>query len=153
MHELTLATSLVDLASRHAREHGADRVTRITVRLGALCGIARSLYFCFKPAARRTVCADAVLQIIEIPLSVHCSHCNETKRPRALYQFRCPDCGNPTPKVLTGREMELVSIELGASERSHGAMPSAECAPTTDTTAGPKFNNDKGADMGMGADR
>ena len=116
MHELTLATSLVDLACGHATAHRAQRIARITIRLGVLCGIARSLYFCFKPAARGTACEEAVLKIIEVPLRVHCQHCNETKAPTALYSFRCPDCGHPTPKVITGREMELVSIEVMQEE-------------------------------------
>ncbi len=112
MHELTLATSLVDLASEHARRNGATRVTGISIRLGVLCGMGRSLYFCFKPAARNTPCAEAVLTIYEVPLTVQCPQCHEPKTPRGPYNFRCPDCGCPTPKVLTGREMELISIEI-----------------------------------------
>lgn len=112
MHELSIARSLVELASAHAAESGAAHVTRIDVRLGALCGIARSLYFCFEPATRGTLCQGAALRIEEVPLTVFCAACNETKTPKALYNFRCPSCGRPTPDVMTGREMELVSIEL-----------------------------------------
>jgi hydrogenase nickel incorporation protein HypA/HybF len=94
-----------------------------------MCGIARSLYFCFKPAARRTPCEDADLRIIEVPLRVHCDACQQIKTPRALYNFRCPDCGYPTPKVVTGREMELVSIELSDIGDARGVtsvLPVAE---------------------------
>jgi hypothetical protein len=49
-----------------------------------------------------------------------CTHCNAVKTPAALYNFRCPDCGRPTPKVLTGREMQLVSIGF--------VLPDAEIA-------------------------
>ena len=112
MHELTIANSLVELASSHAAENGAQRVRAITVRMGVLCGIGRSLYFCFEPASRGTLCEGAKLSIEEVPLSVRCENCDDTKVPRALYNFRCPDCGYPTPKVVSGREMELVSIEL-----------------------------------------
>jgi hydrogenase nickel incorporation protein HypA/HybF len=126
MHELTLATSLVDLACDHAARQGAGRVTGIHIRLGAVCAIARSLYTCFEPAARGTVCEGARLTIAEIPLSVFCAGCNDVKTPRALYNFRCPDCGRPTPKVVTGREMELVSIDLdglGAGQSSLAYRP------------------------------
>jgi hydrogenase nickel incorporation protein HypA/HybF len=124
-----LATSLIELAGSHAAQHGKRQIVRITIRLGALCGIARSLYFCFKPAARGTSCEDAELRIIEVPLRVHCDACQQIKAPRALYNFRCPDCGRPTPKVITGREMELVSIELGDVEEGRGvnsSLPAAE---------------------------
>lgn len=128
MHELTLATNLIELASSHAAQHGGRKVVRITVRLGAMCGIARSLYFCFAPAARGTLCEDAELNIIEVPLSVHCDTCEQTKVPRSLFNFRCPDCGAPTSKVLTGREMELVSIQLAptAQEQATPSLPSRQ---------------------------
>jgi hydrogenase nickel incorporation protein HypA/HybF len=112
MHELTLANNLVALAGNHAAERGAFRVTRINIRLGELCGIARALYFCFGPAARGTLCDGAELHITEVPVSVHCEACGGVKRPRTPYNIRCPDCGHRTRQLVTGREMELVSIEL-----------------------------------------
>lgn len=129
MHELTLATSLIDLAATHAAHHGATEVTKITIRMGVMCGIARSLYFCFGPASRGTCCENAQLTIFEIPLTVFCNVCNETKTPRSLFNLRCPACGSRTPKILTGREMELVSIELPPpSSTQHSATPSASVA-------------------------
>jgi hydrogenase nickel incorporation protein HypA/HybF len=112
MHEMTIASSLVELACEQAAKVGAVRVAEINIRMGVLCGIARSLYFCFGPATRGTLCEDAVLRIEEVPLTVMCTHCDQIKRPTALYSFRCPDCGRPTPKVVTGREMELQSLGL-----------------------------------------
>jgi hydrogenase nickel incorporation protein HypA/HybF len=112
MHELSIAGALVDQVREHAARNGAERVTRINIRMGALSGIAKALHFCFPSAARGTLCENAILHIEEVPLTVFCSHCREVKTPAALYNFRCPDCGRPTPKVLTGREMQLVSIEL-----------------------------------------
>jgi hydrogenase nickel incorporation protein HypA/HybF len=129
MHELTLANSLVDLASDYAKTNGAERVAAITVRLGVLCGISRALYFCFEPAARGTPCEGALLTIVESPLSVLCANCGEPKTPRAPRNLRCPDCGRPTPKVLTGREMELVSIEIEGESREAIPDPRPACNP------------------------
>jgi hydrogenase nickel incorporation protein HypA/HybF len=128
MHELTLANSLVEIASDYAKMNGAQRVVAVTIRLGVLCGIGRALYFCFEPAARGTRCEGASLTIIESPLSVLCTNCNESKTPRARMNLRCPDCGRPTPKVLSGREMELVSIEIDGQPRDR--TPDARRAPT-----------------------
>jgi hydrogenase nickel incorporation protein HypA/HybF len=124
MHELTLANSLVELASDYAQRNAALRVSSITIRLGVLCGISRSLYFCFEPASRGTRCEGASLTIIESPLSVFCANCNEAKTPRALFNLRCPDCGRRTPKVLTGREMDLVSIEIKGALNLHASEES-----------------------------
>lgn len=112
MHELTVATSLVELACAQAEKVGAVRVAEINIRMGQLSGIARSLYFCFGAATRGTMCEGATLRIEEVPLTVRCDHCDAIKRPTALYNFRCPDCGMPTPKVMTGREMEMLSLGL-----------------------------------------
>lgn len=112
MHELTLATSLISLASEHARQNGATRVTRINVRLGVLCGIARSLYFCFGPAARGTCCDSAELNIYEVPLKVYCAACDCIVPSRTIFSLRCSKCAGPAPRVVSGREMDLISIEL-----------------------------------------
>jgi hydrogenase nickel incorporation protein HypA/HybF len=127
MHELTIARSLVELADGHARRNGASRVCRVHVRLGLLAGIVRSLHFAFEPAAFGTLCEGAELDIEEVPLSVHCPACDAVKMPRALYDFRCPDCGSPTPQVLTGREMDLVALELDIGD------PPAPSEPDTST--------------------
>ena len=112
MHEMTIATTLVDQVCHQAEILGATRVAEINLRMGVLNGIARSLYFCFPSASRNTLCEGAYLNIDEVPLTVLCTYCEAVKTPAALYNFRCPDCGRPTPKVLTGREMQLVSIGL-----------------------------------------
>jgi hydrogenase nickel incorporation protein HypA/HybF len=120
MHEMTIATALVDQVCHQAKSVGAARVAEINLRMGVLSGIARSLYFCFPSAARATICEGARLKIDEVPLTVLCTHCDAVKTPAALYNFRCPDCGRPTPQVLTGREMQLVSIGLVPPE---GGVP------------------------------
>lgn len=112
MHEVTIAASLIAIACDHAQTHGPARVTQMHVRLGAMRGIARSLYFCFGPASRGTLCADAKLHIEEVPLTIFCESCGEARTPRSLANLRCPDCGRPSRKVLSGRELELVNIEI-----------------------------------------
>jgi hydrogenase nickel incorporation protein HypA/HybF len=112
MHELSIATSLIELAADHAARQGAVRVARVGIRVGVLQHIARSIAFCFDLAARGTPCEGALLDIEEVELTVRCPACNEVKHPRGRYNFRCPDCGSATPIVVTGRELQLVSITL-----------------------------------------
>jgi hydrogenase nickel incorporation protein HypA/HybF len=112
MHEMSIASALIDQVCDQAERVGAARVAEINIRMGVLSGIARSLYFCFPSVSRDTLCEGARLHIDEVPLTVMCTHCDAVKTPAALYNFRCPDCGRPTPRVLTGREMQLISIGL-----------------------------------------
>jgi hydrogenase nickel incorporation protein HypA/HybF len=120
---MSIASALVDQVCDQAQQLRAARVAEINLRMGVLNGIARALHFCFPSAARGTLCEGARLNIDEIALTVHCTHCDAVKTPAALYNFRCPDCGRPTPKVLTGREMQLISIGLVPPETGVPATP------------------------------
>lgn len=135
MHELSIASALVDQVCEHAAGSGAERVASVSIRMGALSGISRALHFCFPSASRGTLCEGAILHIDEVPLTVMCIHCEAVKAPAALYNFRCPDCGRPTPKVVTGREMQLVSIELVAPHAEDTAT-SAACVKQTHQLSG-----------------
>jgi len=126
MHELSVAQSLIELACEHAARQGAGRVRRVRVRLGVLSGLLRPLYFCFAAASRGTLCEGAVLEIEEVPLTVLCPRCETVKTPHTHYNFRCPSCGTPTPEVVTGREMRLVSLELEAPETTPAAPHTAD---------------------------
>lgn len=112
MHELSIAKSLIELACEHAEREGASRVKSISVRLGSESIVMRSLYFCFDSATNGTLCDGASLDIEEVPLSAYCPTCDEAKLLVSRTSFRCPECGTPTPKILTGREMQLVSLNL-----------------------------------------
>lgn len=112
MHELSIAQSLIELVCSHATREGAPRVLAIRLRLGELSAFRRALFFCFDAVSRGTACEGARLSIEDVPLTVHCPQCDATKRPRGRYNFRCPTCGMPATKVVTGREMQVISIEL-----------------------------------------
>lgn len=124
MHELSVARSLIDLSSEHARRQGACRITKLYVRLGEMSVVLRSFYFCFEPAARGTMCEGAELAIEEVPLSVYCRHCRQRRIPASRFSFRCPDCGAPTSDVVTGREMQLIGMDLefpSVDQGKHGS--------------------------------
>ena len=83
------------------------------MRLGVQSALTRALHVSFRAASRGSSCEGAVLRIEEVPLTVYCRFCDDVKAPSGPYNFRCPVCGHATPKVVTGREMQLVSIALG----------------------------------------
>jgi len=126
MHELALARSLVEMVEDYALSHNASRVAVIHLRLGVLSAMSRALHFCFQSVAHGTACDGAKLSIEEVPLTVYCSYCEQTKSPTGRYSFRCSDCGMPTPKIVSGREMQLVSIELAEQHATH-RVPGTAC--------------------------
>jgi|AP82_1055514.scaffolds.fasta_scaffold299087_1 hydrogenase nickel incorporation protein HypA/HybF len=112
MHELSIARSLIDLASEYAEQQEATKIEEIYVRLGVLSGMLRPLHFCFVSAAKGTACEGASLDIEEVPITVRCPRCDETKAPVNRYSLRCPDCFETSLKIVTGREMQLVGIKV-----------------------------------------
>ena len=123
MHELALARSLIEMVDEYARANGARRVTRVRIRVGVLSALVRALHVSFRAASRRTSCDGADLDIEEVPLTVYCRFCDDVKAPSGPYNFRCPVCGHATPKVVTGREMQLVSIVLADEADAGGRVP------------------------------
>ena len=119
MHELSIAQCLVDAACEAADEEGG-RVTRLVARIGALSGVVKdALRFSFELAAEGTACEGAALEIEDVPVSVHCPRCDEPRVLADCYHFVCPTCGGATPTILTGRELELKSVELMTHAASH----------------------------------
>jgi hydrogenase nickel incorporation protein HypA/HybF len=85
----------------------------LAARIGVLSGVAReALRFSFNLAAEGTNCQGAVLDIEEVAISVFCPNCQLPQQLVDCWHFICPVCGSPTPDLLTGRELDLVSIEI-----------------------------------------
>lgn len=117
MHELSIAQCLIESACESAAADGARRVTRLWTRVGVLSGVVQeALRFSFQLAAEGTLCDGAVLEIEEVPITVQCVQCNAPRTLTDPWSFICPVCGRPTPQVLTGRELDLISIEIATHE-------------------------------------
>ena len=140
MHELALARSLIEMVDDYAHANRARRVTRVRIRVGVLSALVRALHVSFRAASRGTSCDGADLDIEVVPLTVYCRFCDDVKAPSGPYNFRCPVCGHATPKVVTGREMQLVSITLDESAGAHGLPPGSpvrrEASPGAPTPSG-----------------
>lgn len=117
MHELSVAQALIDAACEAAGAVGATKITRLNIRVGRLAGVVKdALLFSFQLAAEGTACAGGELLIDDVPITVACPQCDESKTLSDSYHFVCPTCGTATPQILTGRELELVSIEIEEAE-------------------------------------
>jgi hydrogenase nickel incorporation protein HypA/HybF len=113
MHELSIALSLVEMASAAAADAGAGPITAVHLRLGAMSGVVReALEFSFEIAAEGTPLEGARLAIEELPLIIHCPVCDQDVQPAGPTSFRCPQCNTPSANVVQGRELDLVALEF-----------------------------------------
>lgn len=112
MHELSIALSVVDLATERAREAGGGRVEAVHLRIGALSGVVSdALRFAFDVASRDTPLEGARLVIEDVPIAAFCPRCRAERTLRDS-RLRCPNCGSPTPDLIRGMELELTALEV-----------------------------------------
>ena len=113
MHELSIANSLVDLATQSAADAGATRVTEVHIRLGALSGVVRSaLEFCYPIAAAGTMVEGSALVVRELPVRIFCELCQKDTELASIQRFCCPECGTASGDVRQGRELDIEALEL-----------------------------------------
>jgi hydrogenase nickel incorporation protein HypA/HybF len=113
MHELSIAKSLVELATEHAANAGADKITSLTLRIGALsCVHRRALEFSFELVTKDSILNGAELRIIDVPVTVFCVPCGQEVRLPGIQSFRCPICNTPSADIRAGKELDLDSIEI-----------------------------------------
>jgi hydrogenase nickel incorporation protein HypA/HybF len=112
MHELSIALSLLDLVEEEAARRGC-RVAAIHLRLGPLSGVVReALASAYELAREGTPMAETELVVEEVPVVVSCPSCAAERTPASPIELCCPDCGTPTPEILSGRELEVVALEI-----------------------------------------
>lgn len=113
MHELSIATSIVDMACEKAEQLGG-RVWTVHLRLGPLSGVVKdALLFSYGIACRDTPLDGSTLVVEDTPLVVFCRRCDQRRVLGTARALCCPACGTPAPDVVGGRELELVSLEIG----------------------------------------
>jgi hydrogenase nickel incorporation protein HypA/HybF len=113
MHELSVALSLVEAACERVEALGDVRIEAVCVRLGPLSGVVKeALSFCFEAATQGTRIEGARLDIEDAPLVAFCPRCSEERRIASAQHLRCPECGEPTPHIVQGRELELTALEV-----------------------------------------
>ena len=113
MHEMGLATEIIRIVTESIPPDMANpKVARVNLKVGKLAAVVpHSLSFCFEIAAKETPADGAELIIEEIAVSARCGSCHtswEIEEP----VFQCPRCNSSDVEMLTGRELDIESIEL-----------------------------------------
>ena len=117
MHEMGVAMQIIEIAQASIpADLGDARVARVNLKVGKLSAIVPdSLRFCFEVVARDTPLAGAELHIEEIPVEARCNAC---RHEWAIDQpaFACPVCESGEITLLSGRELDIESLELAEED-------------------------------------
>ncbi len=113
MHELSIALSILELAAEEVERQGGGRVAAIHLRLGPLSGVVKSaLCSAYELAREGTALEQTELLINDVPLVVYCLTCATQRTLPSPQLLCCPVCNSPTPDILSGRDLEVVALEV-----------------------------------------
>jgi hydrogenase nickel incorporation protein HypA/HybF len=113
MHEMGIAQQLVQIAIDSIPEEIENpSVEKVNLKIGRLAAVVEhSLTFCFEIITKDTPLENASLEIDFIPVTMHCRSCGNRWEVTGPV-FTCPVCEDGKVEMLTGREIEITSIEL-----------------------------------------
>ncbi|SLM29305.1 Hydrogenase nickel incorporation protein hypA [Desulfamplus magnetovallimortis] len=113
MHEMGVAQQMVNIAIASIPSDIVNpKVEKLNLRIGNLAAVVEdSLKFCFEIITKDTSLEGAKLVIEKVPVVVKCKACAhqwEVDGP----VFTCPSCRDGAVEILSGRELEISSLEL-----------------------------------------
>ena len=112
MHELGIAQNILQIVRQSVPKNHAADVRAVRLRVGQLSGIVPdSLDFCFSVIVNDTEMRQAKLSIEHVPLVSECRNCKHRFQMDDL-AFSCPSCQSVSLELISGRELEVVEIEL-----------------------------------------
>lgn len=113
MHELSIAMSIVEMATEESERRGGAQIHAVYLKLGHLSGVVKdALLFSYDVACEGTPLEGSRLVIEEVPVTVYCPDCQSQRTLVSIQHFYCPVCGTPTPQVTQGKELEVVALEI-----------------------------------------
>ena len=110
MHELSIAMSILELATEEARKNEAFTITQVDVEIGTLAGVeTEALLFAWESARSGTPAQNAPLLIHTVQAEAACLECKKAFPVEHLFA-QCPECGSFRYDIRTGRELRIRSL-------------------------------------------
>ncbi|MBU7025163.1 MAG: hydrogenase maturation nickel metallochaperone HypA [Theionarchaea archaeon] len=119
MHELSMATSVVDIILKKAQEEQATKIHEINIEIGELLFLnPEQFQFCLELVIENTLAEGAIINITSRPSKLKCKKCGREFRwdrtPDDHYIFpviEC-ECGSRDLEITEGRELNIKSIRI-----------------------------------------
>lgn len=130
MHELSIALSIIEVASEEAQRLDLPAIEAIHLKLGPLSGVVpEALRSAYDLAREHSPLAEARLVIEAVPVLLDCPTCRGRRPPVSLQQLCCSQCGS-VGSVVAGRELEITALEV-ADDHDHAPCASAPAGAQT----------------------
>ncbi len=126
MHELGIASSILQAVASEARRHPGSRPVRVGVKIGELAAIdVDSLRFAFEVLVQDSEHKELQLEIERVPRKHSCPACGQQFVVRD-YDFECPRCHAVCVDFAGGDELDLAFLELEENGSSAVGTKSTE---------------------------
>jgi hydrogenase nickel incorporation protein HypA/HybF len=112
MHEIGIATSILECVAAEAKHHPGEQVVAVGVRIGELAAVDKdALDFAFECITRDTEWERLKLEIEWCPRRQKCIACAEEFAVKDL-DLACPRCGAAHSTCIGGTELDIAYLEL-----------------------------------------
>lgn len=120
MHEMSIATELLEQVLHVAKNHDAKIIESVDVSCGEQrMVVLEALHIAWEAVTEGTLAAGATLTLTEQAMAATCRLCFERFRP-AIDDYRCPRCGEADVDIVEGNDIILQSVVCHAAEQSAG---------------------------------
>jgi hydrogenase nickel incorporation protein HypA/HybF len=120
MHELSIASSVVESVLEFAAKNQINKVLEVKLVIGELMAVQwEQLRFCYAAITRETAMENSSLEIEQVEATVKCSYCLFRGRPKyweeawsfgPIATLECPECGKAT-EAVQGKECAIKTIK------------------------------------------
>lgn len=113
MHEMSIAVNILDIVKSELAKNDAGELKSIKLKIGAMTAVEpESLSFCFSAITEGTDMAGVKLDIEEIAVRGRCNNCFTEFELDRYFSTPCPGCGGSSSELVSGRELDIVSMEV-----------------------------------------
>ena len=110
MHELGIATEIIEIVEKEASRKHLERVDEIGLKIGALTGVdPEALRFAFEASTPDTFLEGVKINIENVSVQGECCSCGRAIEVKE-FVFICPFCGSSDLHINRGEELDIVYI-------------------------------------------
>jgi hydrogenase nickel incorporation protein HypA/HybF len=114
LHEVSIALGMIEELKRIAREHNAQKITCVKLKIGKMSGIVTdSLIFAFDAVKlEHPILSSATISVEEVPMVYECNQCRRTFETDSPAFPSCPFCKSYSLKLISGEEQNIENVEV-----------------------------------------
>ncbi len=112
MHELSIASAILERAKAASEENGGVRVTKVGLRIGEISGVETdALTFGLEALSKDTPLQGVLVEVEFCKRRQRCTACATEFEPEG-FSATCPACHGDESVCIAGKELDVMFFEL-----------------------------------------